>query len=807
MKIRKLNKIIAISIFILFICSLGAVSAADNNTTSVTSATTNSISSNTNITTINEVSTMNENSVQTASAESTGTYSDLQKLINSNSNSITLDKNYTYNAATDANYINGITISSKDYTINGNNFTINGANTARIINFAGTGTLTINNLNLINGKTTENGAAIDATNTGNILITGSNLANNNANQGGAVYTTGNVNIKSSYIINNTANIGSGVYAGTATIQYNIITGNSIINKVIYVTNTSKSNTNFNWWGRNEPEINTLTNVNTNCFVIASIKSYDSVMVNQTTPIEITLNSYTDGKKTYYLGVNLPTNYVKFQAETGKFTVTEGYLTDGTMTTIYTSPEIGIVNVTAKIDDQTVNFLLNVTEIPKNTLLYGYDFVEYFGEGQNYTIKLTDILGNPIVGQHLALNLTRLSNMASKVYWTTTDIEGYGYLQINLAPGLYSVQAFYSDTKEHYLNSAVNNSMKVLKVGLTVSDLIINYGETANYTVQLVGPNMTTAGQNISVKLQRATGGASATYYVITDENGTATLPISLGSGNYIATATYAGNSVTSAINISKGYTLTLLNWGTGGDITQNTVLYNYIKSTTSRGGIVDEIIALEKQGTVLIKFGNGNGKTVFINAGIHGNELPSQAAAYQMAEYLSGLNEINGTVYMICSLIPYTAQLSVREYNGVDPNRQANITGSVANRLIQLALSLNVQTFGDMHGTKAGGLPGENVIMAAYSPNAESATMANYMYSITHSSNSDIYLQIVDYAGQVYPTALQDNVNIAGIPAITGEVVCEHSTITPSSTRISYNFQIAFLTYNGFNVSFSSNPN
>ena len=120
-------------------------------------------------------------------------------------------------------------------------------------------------------------------------------------------------------------------------------------------------------------------------------------------------------------------------------------------------------------------------------------------------------------------------MASKVYWTTTDIEGYGYLQINLAPGLYSVQAFYSDTKEHYLNSAVNNSMKVLKVGLTVSDLIINYGETANYTVQLVGPNMTTAGQNISVKLQRATGGASATYYVITDENGTATLPISLGT--------------------------------------------------------------------------------------------------------------------------------------------------------------------------------------------------------------------------------------------------------------------------------------
>ena len=40
-------------------------------------------------------------------------------------------------------------------------------------------------------------------------------------------------------------------------------------------------------------------------------------------------------------------------------------------------------------------------------------------------------------------------------------------------------------------------------------------------------------------------------------------------------------------------------------------------------------------------------------------------------EYLSNMKEINGTIYMICDLIPYTAQLGVREYNGVDPNRQA----------------------------------------------------------------------------------------------------------------------------------------
>ena len=108
-----------------------------------------------------------------------------------------------------------------------------------------------------------------------------------------------------------------------------------------------------------------------------------------------------------------------------------------------------------------------------------------------------------------------------------------------------------------------------------------------------------------------------------------------------------------------------------------------------------------------------------------------------------------------------------------------------------------------MHGTKNGGLPGKNVIMAAYSPNSESAEMAQDMYE----QIGYVDLQIVDYAGQVYPTALQDNVNLAGIPAVTGEVLCQHSTITASSTSTSYEYHMAFLKYNGFNVSFNSNPN
>src|SRR5574344_248195 len=330
-----------VSIFILIICSLGVVSAADTNNI-VSDANNNNLLSTNNISNLETINVADENQISSTenviSDSNSGSFSDLQNLINSNNSSITLDKNYKYNIATDSAYINGITILNENYEIDGNNFTIDGCDSARIINYAGTGTLTLTNLNLVNGKTTLNGGAVYASNSGNIQISGSNLINNSANNGGAVYTTGDVNIKTSQLINNTANTGSAVYAGTATINYNIIKGNSLTNKVIYVTNTDKSNVNFNWWGKNLPEINTLSNVNTNFFVIATMNSYDNVMVNATTPIVVSLNSYinTKNNKTFYLGLELPYDYVKFNTDNGNYSVKEGYLNDGSLTTIFLS---------------------------------------------------------------------------------------------------------------------------------------------------------------------------------------------------------------------------------------------------------------------------------------------------------------------------------------------------------------------------------------------------------------------------------------------------------------------------------------
>ena len=67
------------------------------------------------------------------------------------------------------------------------------------------------------------------------------------------------------------------------------------------------------------------------------------------------------------------------------------------------------------------------------------FNHTFGAGLNFTGKLVNNLGNPIMGQHVALNLTRLSSGQSKVYWVTTDTNGDYYLEINLSPGNYTAK--------------------------------------------------------------------------------------------------------------------------------------------------------------------------------------------------------------------------------------------------------------------------------------------------------------------------------------------------------------------------------
>ena len=117
--------------------------------------------------------------------------------------------------------------------------------------------------------------------------------------------------------------------------------------------------------------------------------------------------------------------------------------------------------------------------------------------------------------------------------------------------------------------------------------------------------------------------------------------------------------------------------------------------------LTDKIIDLCKKGTPVIKFGNGNGPTIIVNAGTHGEELASQAAAFKLLNLLANYgDEIKGTIYVIPILFPNTTADNVKVYNGIDPNSVANINGSISNHLVNFAVDLNVDALGDFHCTR-----------------------------------------------------------------------------------------------------------
>ena len=115
-----------------------------------------------------------------------------------------------------------------------------------------------------------------------------------------------------------------------------------------------------------------------------------------------------------------------------------------------------------------------------TTLTGNNITVTYGAGENYTVTLTTINGTPISGQHIALNLTRLSDGASKVYWATTDTNGIADLQINLYPGSYTVTASFTGD-ENYTNSSAATTITVTSNGTSNNTtskgrLVVN-GET------------------------------------------------------------------------------------------------------------------------------------------------------------------------------------------------------------------------------------------------------------------------------------------------------------------------------------------
>lgn len=103
----------------------------------------------------------------------------------------------------------------------------------------------------------------------------------------------------------------------------------------------------------------------------------------------------------------------------------------------------------------------------------------------------------------------------------------------------------------------------------------------------------------------------------------------------------------------------------------------------------------------------------------------------------------------------------------------------------------NTSVVGDFHSTKPGGDHGYTTVFCSYSPTYNSFLLAKSMTTYIGESYKAYPVAGVEYYG-----ALEDELNLKGISAITGVSTIPHRTITEESIEASFNQVIALLKAN-----------
>ena len=276
----------------------------------------------------------------------------------------------------------------------------------------------------------------------------------------------------------------------------------------------------------------------------------------------------------------------------------------------------------------------------NTIIISGNFTQDFGNGGNFTIQLVDENGNPIVGQHIALNLTNPQNGLSKIYWVTTDVNGYAFLEINLAVGNYTANAYYYGNEYYNPSKGGVNTIKVttkkedLKDPNIISgDITIIFGKGGNFTVQLVDENGNPiVGQHIALNLTNTLNGLSKIYWVTTDVNGYANLEINLVPGNYSVKSSYTGNTEYGSSE-DKFNTIIVNNGAITNGTDNNTDNTDNITNITN-GVSISDIIS--KAGEVADFVNNNHRLPNYVT--INGKEYSMAEFAYLLTSAISGIN-------------------------------------------------------------------------------------------------------------------------------------------------------------------------
>ena len=334
------------------------------------------------------------------------------------------------------------------------------------------------------------------------------------------------------------------------------------------------------------------------------------------------------------------------------------------------------------------------------------------------------------------------------------------------------------------SSDANSSLQVNKTPYKCTqskNITSTYGKKVKFSVKVLDKDGK-AINNTLVKFKIR----GKIYNRYTNASGIVFLTLNRNAGKY-GIYYYAGNVSGKMVYTVRNYhKITYYKWKSGANVLRN----KRIKANVPNSAIVRKMIKYAKYGTPLIKFKGGNGKVVFITAGVHGNEIPSQVAAMHLIKYLE-THPINGTVYVMPFMNPKGTAANVRDYNGVHLNKIAHKKGTISYNVVQMIKSFKCNSYGDFHATRPGGKPGKDVAMGTSKPTKESAEIAKYI-----SKNAKVKCIIYKKVGSEYPGALEDVVSVKGIPAVTCEVISPHGKIKKGAVSKSLLMMKTILKYN-----------
>ncbi|MBX7076410.1 MAG: hypothetical protein K1X33_03705 [Methanobacteriaceae archaeon] len=330
---------------------------------------------------------------------------------------------------------------------------------------------------------------------GILRIDYSKLINNSAFAGGAINNEGGITLlKSNQLINNTAFAGGAICNqanGTLFIIDSLFNGNigdscggAICNGYDGYTNNRVSIVNSNFTNNQGYGSNLYTldnpafisgnkyNNDTKPLLVGNVQSGKLAAITIITDQTYNVN---DTDKIIYIGV-LDSYFNPIANQKVNVTFTR-LSTNQTKTYTLITNENGVIEYPINLGSgeysvtatslngsyygTTSTGILTITDNRLKSILIANKYEKSFSDKGNFTGTLTYENGTPIIGQHISLNLTRLSDGKSKVYWVTTDINGEFQLAINLSPGLYTGYCAYAGSSQYNPSHSDLTSITVL----------------------------------------------------------------------------------------------------------------------------------------------------------------------------------------------------------------------------------------------------------------------------------------------------------------------------------------------------------